>query len=59
MSNSKYQSCIEACQQCLVDCQSCFYSMATKESMNDCPRCCIECVDACNVTIKAMANDSK
>ncbi len=59
MKDSKYQACIEACLKCFTDCQSCLYQMATQKSMNDCPRCCIECVDACQVAIKAMINDSK
>ena len=57
--NTIYQKCIEACQQCLVDCQYCLFEMAGKKSMNDCPKCCAECVDACLMSIKMMAADSK
>ena len=59
MLSSKYQECIDACYQCLVDCQVCLTAMAGKESKNDCPNCCVECIDACYACIKSMAADSK
>ena len=55
----QYADCIAACQECLIDCQACLAAMATKESMNDCPRCCVDCVDACLIAVKFMASDSK
>lgn len=55
---SKYKNCINACQQCLVDCQYCLVQMAGKESMNDCPSCCIQCIDAGSICIKFMVADS-
>jgi len=56
--NSKYHSCIEACQKCFIDCQNCIVNMAGQESMNDCPNCCIQCVDNCLTTIKLLIADS-
>ena len=32
--------------------------MAGTKSMNDCPKCCVQCIDACLVAIKMMAAGS-
>ena len=55
----EYLDCIEACQRCLVDCQACLTHMAGRQSSNDCPRCCVECIDACLTTVKSLAADSR
>ncbi|GGW64131.1 uncharacterized protein DUF326 [Winogradskyella epiphytica] len=55
---SLYKEVIEACQKCLVDCRVCLTEMARRESVNDCPKCCIECMDACDVLIKMITSDS-
>ena len=54
-----FEKCIAACQACLVDCEFCLYEMATKQSHNDCPRCCIECVDICGQCVRSMARNSR
>ncbi len=59
MLNQKYLDAIAACQQCIVDCSICLHEMATKESMNDCPKCCIQCITACRTAIDMMTADSK
>ena len=56
---TNYESCIKACQECFIECQNCLVQMAGKESMNDCPLCCIQCIEACLVAIKFMIADSK
>jgi len=53
------QSCIEACQKCLADCQYCLAQMAGQESGNDCPLCCVECINSCEACIKALLVESK
>lgn len=53
-----YRNAIEACQKCIVDCRICLTEMAGKESMNDCPKCCIQCIDACDALLKMMTSDS-
>ncbi len=53
------QEYIDICRQCMIDCVSCAYEMAGKESMNDCPKCCIECADACEMCMKMMIRGSK
>ena len=57
--SSKYQNCIDACQKCFIDCQKCIVQMVGQKSNNDCPNCCIQCVDACLFTIKLMIADSQ
>lgn len=59
MVNSKYQDCIDACQKCIVVNQDCLINMAGQKSMNDCPKCCVVCIDACYVSVKMMAADSQ
>ena len=53
-----YKHVIEACQKCIVDCRICLTEMAGKESMNDCPKCCIQCADACDTLLKMITSDS-
>lgn len=55
----RYLDAVEACQACMIDCQACLMAMATKESMNECPRCCIQCIEACQVALKMMVADSQ
>ena len=33
--------------------------MAGKESMNDCPKCCIQCIASCEVMLQMAISDSK
>lgn len=54
-----YEKCIQECQACVAACQECLYEMATCDSSNDCPKCCIECSDICELCAKAMARGSK
>lgn len=56
--NSMYQPLIETLQTCIIDCRVCSIEMAGKESKNDCPKCCIECVDACEALLKMITSDS-
>ncbi|HCO26173.1 four-helix bundle copper-binding protein [Gimesia maris] len=53
------QSCIDACLKCATDCEFCLDAMIGKESDNDCPHCCRECVDICLYTAQALARNSK
>ncbi|HAH48364.1 four-helix bundle copper-binding protein [Gimesia sp.] len=53
------QSCIDACLKCATDCEFCLDAMINKESHNDCPHCCRECVDICLYTAQALARNSK
>jgi hypothetical protein len=55
----KYADCIQACLTCYADCRHCLAMMATKESMNDCPRCCVECSSACLACVDSMTADSR
>ena len=57
--NSSYVECFEACQQCLIDCKVCLAKMAGKESMNDCPYCCVQCIEVLQASIGLMAVNSK
>ncbi|WP_179353820.1 four-helix bundle copper-binding protein [Winogradskyella vidalii] len=56
--NDTYKSIIEINQQCITDCKNCITEMAGKESHNDCPDCCVQCVNACDVLIKMMTAES-
>jgi hypothetical protein len=56
---TKYQSCLEACQECLIDCKVCLAKMAGMKSDNDCPYCCIQCIEVLEATIGLMAAGSK
>lgn len=55
---SNYESCIAACQACIVDCAVCLYAMSEHASDNDCPTCCFECFEMCELTVKALAGGS-
>jgi len=57
--NPAYVACLEACQDCLIDCKVCLAKMAGKDSMNDCPYCCVQCIEVLQATIGLMAADSK
>ena len=57
--NSSYVKCIEACQECLIDCKVCLAKMAGKKSMNDCPYCCVQCIEVLQASIGLMAVDSQ
>ena len=58
MSYAQYEDCIRECKACAVRCWHCLSEMATKESKNDCPRCCAECSEICIATARAMAQGS-
>jgi hypothetical protein len=32
--------------------------MAGRESANDCPRCCIDCADVCELCVRVIASES-
>ncbi len=57
--NVKYIDCLESCQKCLVDCKVCLSKMATMESDNECPYCCVQCIDVLQATIGLLAAESK
>ena len=59
MLKSSYAECIEVCQQCLIDCKVCLAEMAGKKSMNDCPYCCVQCIEVLQASIGLMAVGSK
>ncbi|MDX1364079.1 MAG: four-helix bundle copper-binding protein [Arenibacter latericius] len=54
----KYQDCIDACLKCIKDCEYCLIQTAGMESKNDCPKCCILCIEACTTTMKFLMADS-
>jgi hypothetical protein len=55
---SEYQACMDACQDCVVNCAVCLYAMTSEASDNDCPSCCLECIEICELTVKALAGGS-
>ena len=57
--NTKYADCLAACRACLEDCKVCLWEMSTKKSMNDCPRCCIQCITVLQASIDLMLVDSQ
>lgn len=57
--NPAYLDCLEACQRCLIDCQVCLAKMAGRESMNDCPYCCVQCIEVLRASIGLMAAGSQ
>ena len=57
--NVNYLDCLEACQRCLIDCKVCLTKMAGMESMNDCPWCCVQCIEVLQASIGLMAAESK
>ena len=57
--NPSYVACLEACQECLIDCKVCLAKMAGQKSMNDCPYCCVQCIEVLQASIGLMAVDSK
>lgn len=59
VATDSYRKSIEACQVCAVACEACLDKMLAQESDNDCPQCCRECADICNLCVRAMARDSK
>lgn len=56
---TEYQDCLDACQRCIVHAQVCLTEMARKESKNDCPVCCVQCIDACLVCVKMLSVNSQ
>lgn len=58
-SDGQYDNCINACQQAIIDCTLCFKEMVGKESNNNCPECCIECIEVCELTMKALLRNSE
>jgi len=56
---NNYEECIAACQHCAIECERCLNAMTDKESDNDCPHCCRECIDICLLCAQAMARDSR
>ena len=53
--SADYVACIAACQTCLIDCQVCLAEMAGRKSMNDCPHCCVQCIEVLRASIGLMA----
>lgn len=53
----EYETCVQACHECILACEVCISHMAVKKSDNDCPHCCIQCVEVCGLCIRAMAGD--
>ena len=54
-----YAEYIKTCQQCLIDCKVCLAKMAGKKSMNECPYCCVQCIQVLQASIGLMAVDSQ
>lgn len=55
----KQKACIEACQQCIIDCQNCLGEMLTVSSSNDCPKCCLECAEICELCVRLLTRGGK
>ena len=56
---SPYLDCIEACRKCIADCQYCLLQMSGRESKNDCPLCCILCIESCSAALQFLMADSQ
>ena len=54
--SAKY--CIDACNDCATECGNCFAHMVGKESINECPACCIDCAAMCRLCADAVARNS-
>jgi len=59
--NASYDDmvCIQACQVCALDCEKCLAAMIGKESPNDCPLCCYECLEICRQCARALVRSSR
>jgi len=49
----------EVLRQTVQDCMKCLTRMSRVESHNDCPNCCIECVQICEITSNELIQESK
>ena len=49
----------EVLRQTIQDCMKCLTRMKSVESHNDCPNCCIECVQICEITSNELVQGSK
>lgn len=54
-----FQECIRALQTCESACQACLHVMLGLETVNDCPRCCIECASISQLCAAALARNSR
>lgn len=53
-----YKACITVCQLCALECEICLQKMMGKNSHNDCPACCYECLELCLLCMRALARNS-
>lgn len=49
----------EILRQTIQDCMKCLTRMTRVKSQNDCPNCCIECVQICEITTNELIQESK
>lgn len=57
---SRYDTCIEACRECVAACEANLIAMLEKTpSDNDCPACCRECADFCRLAENEMIREGR
>jgi hypothetical protein len=56
---SVYKEGIEACLKCIRDCEYCIIQMAGMDSKNDCPLCCVLCIESCSSALKFLMAEHK
>jgi hypothetical protein len=62
MSHLKYQSCIEACNDCVVACEHCASHCLEEEDVQMMVRCITldrSCADICSLAVREMARGSE
>lgn len=62
MSHKKYQSCIDACNACLIECEHCATACLSEKDIDKLTRCIQldrDCADICRLAIQLMSRGSK
>ena len=61
MSHERFQSCIDACNECAIECIHCANACLSEQDVSmltDCIRKNFECADICSTAARLMAGDS-
>ncbi|TWU36193.1 hypothetical protein [Novipirellula artificiosorum] len=63
IDTAKLKDCIAALHGCIASCHACAYEMAGNPKLamsiaNDCPKCCIDCADMCEMFVRALSRKS-
>ncbi|MBU1819886.1 MAG: four-helix bundle copper-binding protein [Bacteroidetes bacterium] len=62
MINTKFQSCMEACQECAVACSQCLDACLEEDNvkkMAECIRLDRDCANICHTSVAFMASNSQ